>query len=202
MKKLLVSVSIAMAFSAGVVLADGDAAAGKVKSALCIACHGVDGNSANPIWPKLAGQHQTYIKKQIQDFKSGARKDPLMSAQAAPLSDEDIANLSAYFTSQKIATGAAAAAQVELGEKLYRAGNVETGVSACMACHGPTGVGNAPANFPSLAGQHAAYIEKALKDFRSGTRTNDSTNMMPGVTARMTDAEIAAVAQYIQGLHN
>jgi cytochrome c553 len=180
--------------------AAGDAAAGKGKSAVCMACHGPDGNSPNPIWPKLAEQHPSYIIKQLGDFKTGARKNDLMSPMAAPLTDQDVENLAAYFSSQTQKGGSAAADRVALGEKIYRAGNAETGVAACMACHGPTGIGNAPANFPRISGQHADYVAKALKDFRQGSRTNDVNAMMRGVAARMTDDEIAAVAQYVQGL--
>ncbi|EGV52002.1 cytochrome c4 [endosymbiont of Riftia pachyptila (vent Ph05)] len=200
MNKWLVTASIALAVAAGGAQAAGDAAAGQTKSATCAACHGPDGNSLNPQWPKLAGQHAKYIERQIADFKSGARKDPVMTAQAALIQEQDIPNLAAYFSSQKRNAGTAAADKVALGEKIYRAGNAATGVSACMACHGPSGSGNPQANFPSLAGQHAPYVEKALKDFRSGGRTNDTGKMMQGVANRMSDEEIAAVAQYVQGL--
>ena len=202
MNKWLITASIALALSVAGVQAAGNAEAGKTKSAACAACHGPDGNSPiNPVWPKLAGQHPGYIEKQLSDFKSGNRKDPTMSGMAAPLSEEDMADLAAYFSSQTKQGGAAAPDQVAAGEKLYRAGNADTGVAACMACHGPAGSGNPAANFPALSGQHASYVEKALKDFRAGTRTNDPNNMMQGVAERMTDAEVAAVAQYIQGLH-
>ncbi len=200
MNKWLVSVSIALSMAVTGVHAAGDAAAGKGKSAVCMACHGPDGNSPNPIWPKLAEQHPSYIIKQLGDFKTGARKNDLMSPMAAPLTDQDVENLAAYFSSQTQKGGSAAADRVALGEKIYRAGNAETGVAACMACHGPTGIGNAPANFPRISGQHADYVAKALKDFRQGSRTNDVNAMMRGVAARMTDDEIAAVAQYVQGL--
>ena len=200
MDKWLVSVSIALAMATAGVQAAGDAAAGKTKSATCMACHGADGNSANPEWPKLAGQHPNYIVAQLQHFKGGTRKNDLMSPMAAPLSEQDMQDLAAYFSSQQQNAGTAAADQVPLGEKIYRAGNANSKVPACMACHGPTGIGNAPANFPRISGQHASYIAKALKDFRSGTRTNDPAKMMRGVAGNMTDAEIAAVAQYVQGL--
>ena len=200
MNRWLVSVSIVLAVTAGGVQAAGDAEAGKTKSATCMACHGPDGNSANPIWPKLAGQHPSYIEKQLTDFKGGARKNDLMSPMAMPLSEQDMQDLAAYFSSQTQSAGTAAADKVALGEKVYRAGNGATGVAACMACHGPAGAGNPGANFPRIAGQHAAYVEKALKDFRSGARTNDNAKMMQGVAMKMTDAEIAAVAQYVQGL--
>ncbi len=188
--------------TSGVAQAAGDAAAGKTRSAPCAACHGPDGNSVNPEWPKLAGQHPSYIVKQIKDFKAGKRKDPVMSAQAAMIKDEDIENLAAYFSSQKKAPGTAAADKVALGEKIYRGGNKETGVPACMACHGPAGTGIDTARFPALNGQHAKYVGKALRNFRSGARANDPNHMMRDVVARMTEAEIDAVAQYVQGLHH
>ncbi|MCF6282548.1 MAG: cytochrome c4 [Candidatus Polarisedimenticolaceae bacterium] len=200
MTKWLISVSIALTLAAGVVNAQGDAEAGKAKSVVCAGCHGLDGNSFNPLWPKLAGQSASYITKQVNDFKAGTRKDPIMGAQAAALNDTDLADLAAYFSSQTRTTGTTAADKAALGGKVYRAGNSATGVAACMACHGPTGAGNAAAGFPGLAGQQALYVEKALKDFRSGARVNDVNNMMRGVTANMTDAEIAAVAQFVQGL--
>jgi cytochrome c553 len=200
--------------AAGGVQAAGDAAAGQAKAAVCAACHGADGNSLVPNWPKLAGQHPEYIKKQFQAFKAGDRKDPTMSPQALMLkTDQDIEDVAAFFSSQK-QNGGVAAPELERelvrgkvtiylkdGEKLYRAGNGATGVAACMGCHGPKGVGNPGANFPRISGQHAAYVEKALKDFRDGKRTNDPQEMMQDVAAKMTDEEIAAVAQYIQGLH-
>jgi len=200
MNKWLVCFSIALAMVTAGVQAAGDAAAGKTKSAVCMACHGADGNSPNPVWPKLAGQHTGYILTQLQHFKAGTRKNDLMSPMAVALSDQDMADLAAYFASQSQTAGTAAADQVETGERIYRAGNPSSKVAACMACHGPTGIGNAPANFPRISGQHAAYLEKALKDFRSGSRDNDLNKMMRGVAANMTDAEITAVAQYVQGL--
>lgn len=200
MNKLLVLVSIAIVASASGAQAAGDAGAGQTKSATCAGCHMADGNSVNPLWPKLAGQHPGYLQKQIMDFKDGARKDPTMSAMAAPLSEQDAQDLAAWFASQKQTPGAADPAQVSLGQRIYRGGNSETGVAACTACHGPTGAGNPTANFPRISGQHAQYVEKALKDFRSGDRANDLGKMMQGVAARMTDKEIAAVAQFVQGL--
>jgi cytochrome c553 len=200
MNKWLVSVSIAITMATAGVQAAGDAAAGKTKSAICMACHGADGNSPNPIWPKLAGQHTSYILAQLKHFKAGTRKNDLMSPMAAPLNDQDMADLAAYFSSQEQNAGTAAADKVSMGEKIYRGGNMSSKVAACMACHGPNGIGNAPGGFPRISGQHAAYVEKTLKDFRSGNRTNDPNMMMRGVAANMTDAEIMAVAQYVQGL--
>jgi len=201
MKKRLVTVLVAMGMMvAGGVQAAGDAAAGQARAALCIACHGPDGNSLNPMWPKLAGQHPEYIIKQLRAFKAGERKDPMMAPMAAALDDKGMADVAAFFSGQTRKPGVAAADQVELGGKIYRGGNKASGVAACMACHGPTGAGNPAANFPNLAGQQAIYVAKALKDFRSGARTTDPNKMMRGVAAKMTDAEITAVAQFIQGL--
>lgn len=200
MKKQLITAMI-LATATGFVHAAGDVAAGKEKSATCMACHGADGNSFNPTWPKLAGQHASYLDTQLKAFKTGVRNDPLMSSQAAALSEQDMADLAAYFASNTITAGTAASAeQAAAGRTLFQAGNKESGVSACMACHGPNGAGMPAAGFPSLHGQHAAYIEKALKDFRAGTRTNDVGGMMRNVAAKMTDAEIAAVAQFISSM--
>jgi cytochrome c553 len=201
MNKWLVTTASAAALWIGGAHAAGDPEAGQQKATPCAACHGVDGNSPNPVWPKLAGQHPQYIRKQIQDYKSGARQDPLMSAQAGLLAtEEDVADVAAYFSGQPLAEGAADPTLVELGGQIYRGGNMSTGVAACAGCHGPAGLGNPLAAFPRLSGQHADYVSKALKDFRSGSRANDPNGMMRGVAARMTDKEIEAVAQYIQGL--
>jgi len=181
--------------------AAGDPVAGKAKSASCAACHGADGNSVNPLWPKLAGQHASYIMKELHDFKSGARKNSTMSPMAAPLSDDDIANLAAYFSQQTMSIGKADKSLVAEGEKIYRGGNSATGVAACMACHGPDGAGNPAAKFPRLGGQHAKYVVKQLEAFRSGARSNDAGQMMRNIASKMTDHEIKAVASYIQGLH-
>ena len=181
--------------------AAGNVTAGKNKSMACAGCHGADGNSAMAIWPKLAGQHAGYLAKQLDDFKSGARKDPTMTAMAASLQKQDIDDIAAYYAAQPIKVGTANAALVAAGEKIYRAGNKENGVAACMACHGPAGAGNAAAKFPSLGGQHTDYIAKTLKDFRNGVRTNDSAKMMQDVAAKLSDADIKAVASYMSGLH-
>ncbi|MEW6646129.1 MAG: c-type cytochrome [Pseudomonadota bacterium] len=181
--------------------AAGSASAGQGKAAVCAACHGMDGNSMVPMWPTLAGQHEQYLTKQLMDFKSGARKDDTMTGMAAPLSEQDVADLAAWFSSQKHTVGSANAEKAAPGEKLYRAGDATKGVAACMACHGPNGAGNPAAKFPALAGQHTTYTIKALKDFRSGVRSNDPASMMRGVAAKMTDAQIEAVAEYIAGLH-
>lgn len=180
----------------------GDAAAGKEKAVPCAACHGLDGNSVNPIWPKLAGQHPDYLKKQFTEFKAGVRQDPLMSAQAQALlpTEQDVMDVVMYFASQTQTAGQADPAQVPLGQQVYRGGNPSTGVPACSGCHGPAGMGNPLAKFPRISGQHADYVSKALKDFRAGARANDPNGMMRGSAHRLTDQEIAAVSQYVQGL--
>lgn len=179
----------------------GDVAAGKQKSATCAACHGADGNSVNPVWPKLAGQHPEYIFKQLKDFHAGARKNIQMSPLAATLSEEDMQNLAAYFSSQKTKIGMASANSLDMGEKIYRAGDASKGLPACMACHGPTGAGNPAAAFPAVSGQHAEYTKIQLLAFRDNKRTNDTNKAMQIVSEKMTAAEIDAVANYIQGLH-
>ena len=194
-------IAVALIVLASQAVAAGNIEAGKTKSVTCQGCHGADGNSVMATWPKLAGQHASYIAKQVNDFKSGARKDPTMTAMAAPVSAEDIEDIAAYYSAQVIKTETADKALAAEGEKIFRAGNKETGMAACMACHGPAGTGNAAANFPSLAGQHVDYVVKALNDFRSGTRTNDNAKMMQDVAGKMSDAEIKAVAAYISGLH-
>ena len=201
MKKVVALLSLVAVFAAGAVQAAGDAAAGKSKSAACAGCHGMDGNSVNPEWPKLAGQHEDYLFKQLQNFKSGDRQNALMAGQVAALNEQDMADLAAYFSSLKGSGGETDPAQLEVGQTLYRAGNAASGVSACTACHGPTGAGNPQAKFPSLSGQHATYVMNQLKAFRSGERANDAGQMMRNIASKMSDAEIVAAAQYVQGLH-
>jgi cytochrome c553 len=182
-------------------LAAGDAAAGQAKAITCAACHGVDGNSLNPEWPSLAGQHPSYLVKQLQAFKNGTRVNVLMSGQAMPLSDQDMADLAAYFAGQKPAVKAADPALVKNGERLYRGGHKESGTPACLACHGPEGLGNYTAAWPAIAGQHANYTAAQLTAYRSGERKTDGdTQMMRNVAARLTEEEIKALASYIQGL--
>ena len=181
--------------------AAGDAAAGKAKSASCAGCHGADGNSVNPEWPSLAGQGDGYIAKQLHDFKDGKRENATMAPMAAPLTDEDMQDLAAYYSSQSLKEGAAEKSLVELGEKIYRGGNPSSGVAACIGCHAPTGAGNPAARFPALSGQHAKYVENQLNAFKSGARANDAGKMMRSVAAKMTEKEIQAVSSYVQGLH-
>ena len=201
-KTLIAVVALSMTVASTGVSAAGNAKAGKAKAVSCAGCHGADGNSANPAWPKLAGQHADYIAKQLADFKAGkARKDALMAGQVASLSSQDMADLGAYYATKKGSQGAASKKLAAAGAKLYRGGNKKKGVAACIACHGPTGAGNPAAKFPSLSGQHATYVEKAMKDFRSGARSNDMNKMMRNIAEKMSDKEIKAVASYISGLH-
>ena len=177
------------------------APAGNEKTKTCAACHGVDGNSVNPVWPKLAGQHAEYIFKQLKDFHSGSRKNVQMSPLAAPLSEEDMQDIATYYSSQKIKIGHASAETLPLGEQIYRAGDASKGLPACLACHGPSGAGNPAASYPALSGQHAEYTKLQLLAFRDNIRTNDSNKVMQIVSEKMTTDEIDAVANYIQGLH-
>lgn len=179
--------------------AAGTAKAGKALSARCAACHGTDGNSVTPQFPKLASQHAAYIVKELTDFHSGARKDPTMSGQATGLSEADRENLAAYFSQEKMTKiGTSNMKLAQEGELLYRGGNSRTGVAACMACHGPAGLG-VPPNFPRVSGQHAAYLEKQLLAFKDGTRTNDN-KVMQKIAFRMSLQEIKAVSAYMEGL--
>jgi cytochrome c553 len=199
---LLVSMMVSTAYAAADTKSSGNAEAGQAKSASCAACHGVDGNSLNPEWPKLAGQHEDYMVKQLLYFHSGERVNDTMKGMVEGLSEQDAQDLAAYFSSQDVAFGAADPALVQLGEKIYRSGNAESGVAPCMGCHGPNGAGNPGANYPALRGQHAAYVEIQLHGFAEGKRVNEnSVKMMQILASRMTNREIRAVASYIQGLH-
>ncbi|MGH8194992.1 MAG: c-type cytochrome [Woeseiaceae bacterium] len=181
---------------------DGSAEAGKAKSVTCAACHGADGNSVNPAWPNLAGQSAKYLLQQLQAFKSGARSDPLMTAQAMMLSDADMQDLAVYFSSQQSAPKTVAdPAAVDKGEALYRGGDDQRGVAACMACHGPTGRGNPAATYPTLRGQYATYVATQLRAYAAGKRKSDEpTAVMRDIASRMTEDDILAVASYVQGL--
>ena len=190
---------VAASFNA---LAAGDPVAGKAKAAVCASCHGPDGNSVNPEWPKLAGQHAGYTAKQIHDLKAGVtRSDALMAPMIAGLSDRDIEDIAAYYAVQTSTGGYASEALHAPGERIYRGGNARAGVPACIACHGPRGGGNGPAGFPRLAGQHAVYTAKQLEDWRTGARSNDPNEMMADAVRYLTPEEMKAVSEYIAGLH-
>lgn len=205
----ILSIALLMLSAVGVAEAAGDAAAGKAKAAVCAGCHGADGNSMAPSFPKLAGQNERYFIKQIKDIKSGARDVAMMTAFVSALSDQDIEDLAAYFASQTSKVGMVKADLLALGQKIYRAGNADTGVTACVACHGAKGQGVPAAGYPALAGQHTAYVEAQLKAFRAAgradesgvRRTNDGdSKMMQSVAGRLNDAELKAVSSYINGL--
>jgi len=189
-------------------LVDGSVDAGKGKAFVCAACHGAAGISVSPDWPNLAGQNAPYIVSQLKAFQRGAdgaaplRSDPLMSSMALPLSDQDIRDLAVYFESLPAAVNAVADEKsLARAEALYRGGNTQSGVPACLACHGPTGSGNPAATYPMLSGQHAKYSAKQLHDYASGTRASDGkTRIMRDIAARLSEDEIAAIASYVQGL--
>jgi cytochrome c553 len=203
-KSVFLSIALFFAASVGfiqVATAQGDAAAGEGKVALCASCHGTGGVSQIPQNPNLAGQNAGYLVKQLEDYQSGARTDLTMTAMVATLSEQDILDIAAYYASLSVEVTGADPAALELGETLYRAGNKDIAVAACSACHSPTGQGNGPAGFPSVSGQHAAYTLKQLKDFRAGTRANDLNGMMRTTVERLTDTELEALANYLAGLN-
>jgi cytochrome c553 len=197
MKKYAI-VALMLIGAAGMVQAAGSVNDGKAKSAVCTACHNADGNSSIAIYPKIAGQHASYTAKQLADFKSGARPNAIMLGMTAGLTEQDMADLAAYFASHKTTVGSASGDVAEAGRAIYLGGVKEKGLAACMACHGPSGKGNPGALFPSLSGQHPAYTVATLKEYRAGTRKNV---MMNDIAAKMSDSEIDAVAEYIHALH-
>lgn len=195
------------------VLAAGDAAKGEKLAATCAACHGADGNSSAPNFPKIAGLGEKYITKQLIEIKSGVRVVPEMTGLLNNHSEQDMADMAAYFAGKPMQLAGAKALEVQtnsggkvdalaLGEKVYRAGNASTATPACTGCHSPRGLGNDPAVFPRLGGQHAQYIEKQLRDFRAGNRVNDGeAQIMRKVAENLSDAEIIALANFISGLN-
>lgn len=207
MKKTLLVLLTSMALTASAFGAD--AAAGKAKAQACAACHGADGNSAAPSFPKLAGQNASYLIKQMDDIKSGVRPVPTMAGQLDAMSAGDIENIAAYFAKQKGTIGQADPALVQRGQEIYRGGVSDRGIPACTGCHSPTGKGNASAGFPALSGQHAAYTEAQLRSFRaaadgdSSGRMNDGeeTKTMRTIAFALSDREIKALATYVQGLY-
>lgn len=186
------------------VQAQGDAAAGQSKAAICAACHGADGNSMVPQWPKLAGQHPAYVVRQTALIKSGARPVPEMAGIVGSMSEQDFADIAAFYATQTNSGGVADEALKAQGKQLWRAGNAATGVPACMACHGPGGEGNPLEPYPALAGQHAVYTSNMLKRYRAGENWGEKdapSKVMNGVAANLTDDEIAALASFMQGLY-
>ena len=181
----------------------GNVQAGKAKAAVCGACHGMDGNSTDAQYPKLAGQNEEYIVRQLHNFKSGKRQNPIMLGFASQLSGQDMANVGAYFMSQHVHPGVADEKLVSAGGKIYREGDAKRGIPACMACHGPDGRGNPGAAYPQLAGQHAQYLLKTLTAWHDGTTwgTDAHSKIMPTIAKRLTILDITAVSSYLEGLH-
>jgi len=199
---LVLTTTLLISITMGQAQAAGDPVAGKAKAGQCAACHGPDGNSVNPEWPKLAGQHADYLVKQLQFFKDGERENTTMKPMASVLDAQGREDVAAFYASQKVNTGMADPELVELGEKIYRSGNAESGIAPCMGCHGPAGAGNPAALYPALRGQNARYVEIQLHGFAEGKRVNENAKkMMQLLASRMTNKEIRAVASYIQGLH-
>ena len=207
-KKMLVKnslvTSIILFVPYDLVFAKGDAEAGKQKSSVCVACHNADGNSTAPAWPKIAGQHEGYLIKQIQEIRKGdkgKRPNPAMYAFVEKLTDQDIEDLAAYYTLQKQTPGEAQKSLVDKGRKIYHGGIVSKSIPACAGCHAPNGTGNKLAKYPAISGQHAEYIEMQLKAFRAGQRSNDPSEIMRNISAKMSDEEMKAVSSYLSGLH-
>ncbi|WP_298185322.1 c-type cytochrome [uncultured Pseudomonas sp.] len=201
MNKVLVSLLLTLGIT-GLAQAAGNAEAGQGKVVVCGACHGADGNSAAPNFPKLAGQGERYLLKQLNDIKSGARPVVEMTGLLDGLSDQDLQDISAYFASQQMSVGAADPKLVERGGELFRGGKLTEGMPACIGCHSPNGAGLDAAGYPQLGGQHATYVAKQLTDFREGNRTNDGDSMiMRAIAAKLSNKDIEAVSSFIQGLH-
>jgi cytochrome c553 len=215
MKNIFKQAVIAVGFIAVAqgALAAGDAAAGAEKVAVCAACHGSDGNSPAPTFPKIAGLGEKYLLKQLKDIKSGQRPVLEMTGMLDGLNDQDLADVAAFFNSKPMQLSGSLPQSVrvnagievdglELGERIFRSGNPVVGAPACSGCHSPRGLGNDPAGYPRLSGQYAEYIEKQLRAFRAGERVNDGDQRtMRQVTEYLTDSEIKAVANYISGLN-
>ena len=184
----------------------GDAARGQaIASTVCVACHGPDGNSPLAANPKLAGQHSEYLFKQMKNFKAADGKQPervnaIMNGMIAAYDDGQMRDLAVYFAGQaQKGETAKNRESIELGQKLFRAGDQAKGLPACAGCHGPTGAG-IPAQYPRIGGQYPEYLEAQLKGFRDGSRANDANKMMRMIALKMTDVEIKAVTDYIAGL--
>lgn len=211
---LAIGVSAAPVWAAAPILtlypyADGAVAAGAAKAAVCAACHGPNGNSTNPLWPRLAGQNAVYVDEQLQLFKTGVRNNPVMMPMATVLSDKDIDNLSVYYESQTPIGEEADPSYWKAGQTLYDYGDPSRNVPACRACHGPIGKGNLASGYPALRAQHAQYVIKELQDFASGVRyagtgpdKPQSRNgfMMTTIAKQLTPEEIRNVASYVQGM--
>ncbi|PSV65663.1 c-type cytochrome [Photobacterium angustum] len=207
MKKLILILSLLASYST--TAEEGNIEAGKLKAATCAACHGKDGNAAlMQQYPKLAGQHPKYLEKQLKEYKQAmatggkqGRNNPVMGGMAMALSDQDIADIAVYYASLPISDNTSPKESVEVAQQLYRFGDTERGIAACIACHGPRGNGMSLSGFPKISGQNAEYVKLQLEEFRSSARANDMNAMMRSVAAKLSDDEINALSQYVGGLH-
>jgi cytochrome c553 len=201
MKRLwILAATIFGAFTGNAALAVGSVEAGATKAIVCQACHGANGNSANPEWPSLAGIGADYIAEQLKNFKEGKRNNPVMMPNAANLSADDMADLGAYFDSLTNTGLEADPSYWQAGEKLYRGGDQARGIPACMACHGPTGRGNEAGKFPALRGQQSVYVVKQLNDYASGARPTGPNGIMQTIAKRLSADDIRNLASYLQGI--
>ena len=200
MKKMIFLLALCNSFA---LFAASDAQNGQEKSVICAACHGPKGISINPSWPSLAGQHATYLIKQLQNFKEKkGRDDPTMAPMVASLSEQDITDLAAFYAALPLPEGSPAKQVSTRGEQLYRRGDMDQHITACIACHGPKGTGNAQAGFPLLSGQQSDYTVLQLKAFKAGKRSNDLNSIMRDICGRMSTDDMEAVANYIAGLRS
>jgi cytochrome c553 len=191
--------ALCVAFAATAAQADG-----KAKAMVCTACHGADGNSSNPIWPNLAAQNPAYIVAQLKAFKAGTRQNASMAPMVASLEPGDMVEIAAFFAAQTLKVKPLAADQVaaaEAGQKLYRGGDAERGIPACMACHGPDGGGNPASGYPALRGQQFDYTVAQLQNYHNGTRQTDAQQMMRTIAQRLTEDDIKNLARYVSALH-
>jgi cbb3-type cytochrome c oxidase subunit III len=181
----------------------GDAKTGETKAATCGACHGIDGNPSDKQYPKLAGQNEAYIARQITLFQTQKRQNAIMMGFAASLSQQDMHDIGAYFATKTSLPGVADDKLLARGQALYRGGDAKLGIPACMACHGPDGRGMAGTGFPQLGGQWADYVTAKLKDWKGGTSWGDDAKakVMPAIAQSLSDADINALASYVEGLH-
>ncbi|TXH05715.1 MAG: cytochrome c4 [Nevskiaceae bacterium] len=209
MKRVLLALALSVPLAASAeeaakdLFVKGDAAAGATKAAVCGACHGPTGNGSAPNFPKLAGQSSKYIYEQLTAFKSGARVNPVMSGQAAALSDQDMKDLAVHFASLKPQPGVASKDAVATVGKLYRAGDAARGIPACASCHGPVGAGNPSTGYPRIGGQNAQYAAVSLQrlhDTKTESLPEGNVKMMATIAAKLSDKEIEALASYLNGL--
>lgn len=200
MNKLLVAVIAVLSFI-NIAQAQGDIEAGKTKSATCVACHGADGNSPSNLYPKIAGQHASYLVKQLQDFKSGERDNAIMAGMVATLSEQDMEDLAAYFASQTTTPETVSEEVAKAGKNFYMGGDKQRNIPGCTACHGPRGNGLELAKFPKISGQHPAYLKSQLEGFRDDLRHNSQNGMMSDISSKLSDKDIDLLSKYISALH-